>query len=195
MCFHGWIIGIGTASGTRIVLGHWERSPFGSFSDVMIEWENGHRLLLAPSRQIADFVSATYVFDEVRTVPVTVRKAATTWSVVAGPLSLGLTVGRRGLLGLLLRAVPAAIAVHPAWAAVTDPLARLLLGVRTRCSAGGGRQERYGVTDLHPVVSATATYGRRSLGPLAPVHPAVRFGAGSTPRRPSVVRIRTTVLT
>ncbi|MBI0381305.1 hypothetical protein JBE27_34865 [Streptomyces albiflaviniger] len=35
--FDGWIAGMGTSSGTRVVLGHWERSPFGPFSDVMLD--------------------------------------------------------------------------------------------------------------------------------------------------------------
>jgi hypothetical protein len=46
--FDGWIAGLGTTSGTRIVLGHWPRSPFGPISDVMLERGDGHRLLVAP---------------------------------------------------------------------------------------------------------------------------------------------------
>src|SRR2546423_15496332 len=68
--FDGWIAGLGTTSGTRVVLGHWPRSPFGAVSDVMLETPDGHRLLLASTRELADFVAATYVFDEVRVGPV-----------------------------------------------------------------------------------------------------------------------------
>ncbi|MEU0332447.1 hypothetical protein [Streptomyces sp. NPDC006193] len=193
--FDGWIAGIGTASGTRAVLGHWTRSPFGPFSDVMIERADGHRLLLAPSPRIADFVAATYAFDTVRVAPVAVRAEGADWTVAAGPLDLRFTTGRRGLTGLLLRAVPAPLAARPAWTAVTYLPARLLLGVRTRGSAGGGRREWYGALDLRPVVAATAVLGGRDLGPLAPVDPPVRFGFGSTPRRPGLVRVTTTVET
>ncbi|MBM7172773.1 hypothetical protein JQK87_31170, partial [Streptomyces sp. G44] len=130
--FDGWIAGLGTSSGTRIVLGHWHRSPFGPFSDVMLERADGERLLLAPTRATADFVSDTYAFDAVRVVPVDVRVTADTWTVSAGPLDLRFTVGRRGPLGLLLHAVPGALARRPAWSALTDRPARLLLpGVRT----------------------------------------------------------------
>lgn len=64
--FDGWIAGIGTASGVRIVIGHWPSSPFGPVSDVMIESPGGHRLLLASATRLATFVATTYRFDQVR---------------------------------------------------------------------------------------------------------------------------------
>ena len=57
--FHGFIAGMGTAEGTRLVVGHWPESPLGSFSDVMVERADGHRMLLAPSEEVAGFVAAT----------------------------------------------------------------------------------------------------------------------------------------
>jgi hypothetical protein len=192
--FDGWIAGVGTASGTRVVLGHWPRSPFGPFSDVMLEREDGHRLLLAPTRRTADFIAGTYAFDEVRVVPVRVRVIGDRWAVTAGSLlDLRLTVGRRSLPGILLRSVPGALAARPLWTGVTDPLARVLLGARTRGSAGGGRREWYGARDLRRITAASAVLEGRDLGALAPVEPAVRFGFGSTPRTPSLVRVTTTV--
>lgn len=32
LTFDGWIAAVGTGSGTRVVVGHWPRSPFGPFS-------------------------------------------------------------------------------------------------------------------------------------------------------------------
>ncbi|KAA0939297.1 hypothetical protein FGF04_12345 [Streptomyces apricus] len=195
LCFDGWIAGMGTSSGTRIVLGHWERSPFGAFSDVMLERADGERLLLAPTREVADFVSGTYTFDTVRVVPVGVGVTDRTWTVGAGSLDLRFTTGRRQLLGLALRAVPGALARRPAWSAVTDPLARLLLsGVRTRGSAGGGRREYYGAQDLLPVRAVSGTFEGTGLGVLAPVEPPVRFGFGSAPAGPALTRITTTIV-
>ncbi|NBM16711.1 hypothetical protein [Streptomyces sp. GC420] len=192
--FEGWIAGTGTSSGTRVVLGHWERSPFGPFSDVMLERANGERLLLAPTRETADFIVRTYNFDTVRIVPVGVRVAAGTWTVRAGPLDLRFTTGRRGPLGFLLRAVPGPLARRPAWSTLTDLPARLLLsGVRTRGTAGGGRREWYGAHDLRPITTVTAVLEGDDLGVMAPVEPAVRFGFASAPRKPAVTRITTTV--
>ncbi|MFB2583295.1 hypothetical protein ACEXQD_18775 [Herbiconiux sp. P15] len=82
--FSGRIAGFGTASGTRVVTGLWERSPFGRFADVMVEDARGHRTLLAPSEEVADFVSSTYTFDEVRLMPVSWRRVAGGLHVTAG---------------------------------------------------------------------------------------------------------------
>jgi hypothetical protein len=192
--FDGRIAGMGTSSGTRIVVGHWQRSPFGPFSDVMLERADGERLLLAPSRETADFISDTYAFDAVHVVPVDVRVTGDTWTVSAGPLDLRFTTGRRGVLGLLLRAVPATLARRPAWSALTDWPARLLLpGVRTRSPVGDGRREWYGARDLWPIRTVTAAYEGTDLGAAAQVEPPVRFGFGSVPRKPAVTRVTTTV--
>ncbi|MFI6360780.1 hypothetical protein ACIBJF_51725 [Streptomyces sp. NPDC050743] len=194
--FDGWIAGIGTASGARLILGYWPRSSLGPFSDVMLERADGHRLLLAPTRRTADFIAGTYSFDEVWIEPVRVRVTGDDWTVTAGPLlDLRFTAGRRGPVGLLLRAVPGALAARPFWTAATGPLARLLLGVRTRGTAGGDRYEWYGARDLHLIMAATAILEGRDLGALTAVEPPVRFGFGSTPRTPCLVRVTTTVST
>src|SRR5690606_39583710 len=39
--FRGRIAGWGTASGTRVVVGRWDASPFGAFADVMVERPDG----------------------------------------------------------------------------------------------------------------------------------------------------------
>ena len=72
--FDGWILGVGTSSGTRVVVGHWPRSPFGPVSDVMVEHPDGHRLLLAPQSEVAEFIATTYTFDQITLVPVTVGR-------------------------------------------------------------------------------------------------------------------------
>ncbi|MEW2545353.1 hypothetical protein AB0910_06150 [Streptomyces sp. NPDC047002] len=192
--FDGWIAGTGTASGTRLVLGHWPRSPFGAFSDVMAERPDGHRLLLAPTREAAGFVAATYLFDTVLVVPVAVTASGPSWTVAAGPLAWRFTAGRRGPLGLALRAVPGPLARRPAWSALTDLPARVLLdGVRTRGTAGGGRREWYGARDLRPLAAVSASWDGTGLGPMARIEPPVRFGFGSVPPAPSLVRVTTTV--
>ncbi|MFC9178781.1 hypothetical protein [Streptomyces sp. NPDC057107] len=196
--FDGWIAGVGTASGVRLVVGHWPRSPFGAFSDVMVEHAGGERVLLAPSRRIADFVATTYRFDRTEVVPVSVTGSVAVsghvWVVEAGPLSLRLRAGRRTALGRALSAVPSPLVRSPLWAALCDVPARLLMpGVRTLGRAGPGRREWYGARDLRPVLAAEAVLDGTDLGPLAPLDPPVAFGFGSAPRTPSLVRVTTTV--
>ena len=57
--FDGAIAGMGTASGTRIVVGMWPLSPFGPVTDVMLERPDGHRILFAPTDEFADFLAPT----------------------------------------------------------------------------------------------------------------------------------------
>jgi len=192
--FDGWILGLGTTSGTRLVVGHWPCSPLGAVSDVMVERADGHRLLLAQTPELADFVSATYSFDEVRVVDVAVGRAAEHWAVDAGPLHLRLRTGRRPALGLLLRCVPPPLARRPGWVGLLDPVAHALTGLHTRGTAGHGRTEFYGVQDLHTVRSVRARWDDADLGSLAPVTPPVRLGFASVPPRPSAVRVTTTVV-
>lgn len=192
--FDGQIAGVGTTSGLRAVVGHWAHGPWGPFADVMVETADGHRVLLAPDERVADFVAATYTFDETRTEPVVVTECAGRWHVETPSLSLDFTVGGRTPLGALLAAVPSTVGTSPAWCAVTDPFARVLLrGVRTRGTAGNGRREWYGATDVRRIVDATGTWEGADLGRLAPVDPPCRFGFSSTPRTPSVTRVVTTV--
>ena len=68
--FTGRILGLGFDEGTRIVVGRWTRSPYGDLTDVMVERRDGHRILLAPTQEIADTVAALYTFDEAQVVPV-----------------------------------------------------------------------------------------------------------------------------
>ena len=190
MRFQGEIAGVGTTSGFRVVVGRWDESPFGSFVDAMVATPEGHRVLVAPSAQVAELVASTYSFDEVRVEPITSQG----WVVRSPSLELDISVGRRTALGGLLRLVPRRLAESPAWCSVTDPVARVTLrGVRTRGSAGNGRRESYGATDVRAVVAASGRFDGTDLGALAAVDPAPDFGFSSTPRRPSVTTLVTTV--
>lgn len=200
--FRGQIAGVGSSSGVRVVLGWWHESPFGPFADAMIERADGHRVLLAPTADVADLVATTYTFDEVRLEPVGVEATAPeggdhgrSWTVKAPSLSLQVEVGGRTALGRLLRLVPAPVATSPTFATLADPLARLALrGVRTRGAARAGRREYYGATDVRAVTSIAGSFEGTDLGRLAPVDPPCRFGFSSTPRRPSVTSVTTTIV-
>jgi hypothetical protein len=192
--FSGRIAGVGTASGVRVVVGRWDASPLGEFADVMLAQADRLRVLLAPSEEVAEFVAATYTFDRVEIGPVGVT-GERSWLVAAPGLALRLELGRRLPLGHALRVVPRRLATAPAWAALTDPVARVVLrGVRTRGTAGNGRREYYGATDLHAVDAVEGSWQGVPLGALAPVEPEPGFGFGSTPRKPSVTSLVTTVI-
>ncbi|TGN65987.1 hypothetical protein EXE59_20060 [Nocardioides eburneiflavus] len=192
--FSGRIAGVGSSSGVRVVVGRWDDSPWGSFADVMVEDAAGRRVLLAPDERVRDFVAATYSFDEHVIESVSVEDTADGWQVTTPSLSLRLVVGGRTPLGAALGLVPAGVATSPAWCSLVDPLARLAMrGVRTRGTAGGHRREWYGATSVRTVTAAAGEWRGRDLGRLAPVDPPCRFGFSSTPRRPSVTSVVTTV--
>ncbi len=191
--FEGHIAGVGTTGGTRIVVGHWHRSPLGTFGDAMVETAAGHRVLLAPDADVARFVAATYDFDEIRVEPFTVTCGPDTWEVRSTSLRLDLTIGPPTALGRLLTVVPRVVARAPWWCAVTDVVARLVLrGVRTRGETGD-RREWYGATANASLRAASGSFDGRDLGQLADVDPPPRFGFSSTPPRPSVTDLVTTV--
>lgn len=194
--YQGRIAGVGTTSGTRLVVGHWTHTPLGAFADVMVERPDGHRVLLAPSEAVREVIEATYVFDEVRVEDVAAVECSDAWRVTSPSLDLHIEFGGRSRLGWLLSAVPDALATSTWWATLVDPVAsRVMDGVRTRGTAREGRREWYGATDLRHVTAASGTFDGRPLGSLAPVDPPCRFGFSSTPRTPSVTSVVTTIET
>ena len=191
--FDGEICGFGTASGTRVVIGRWPISPFGSFADAMVEDVDGRRVLIAPDDAVATYVGSVYAFDDVVVAPVVVDRQPGALRFVAGPLVADVALGPRDALGWALRCVPRRVAISPQWATVVDPVARVLLrGVRTRGETPGGR-EFYAATDRHRVDAVAVSWDGVDRGALTDVDPPVRFGFSSTPRRPSLVAVATTV--
>lgn len=192
--FHGEIFGIGTDSGVRIVIGHWTNSPLGQFTDVMVQFTDGHRLLLAPNEDVREFVTATYTFDEVYLTPVEFTRCGYNVELAADDLRVSVTTGGPTVLGRLLHLVPHTVSTAPWFCRISDPIARVVLrGVRTRGSAGNGRREYYGARQQHKITAAEASWRAEDLGHLTPVTPPVTFGFGSTPAAPSVTSITTTI--
>jgi hypothetical protein len=193
--FDGHIAGIGTASGLRAVAGIWQESPFGPFADVMVQLPSGRRILLAPAADAAEFIAATYSFEEVRVLNVSAGLGGQALTVDAGPLVIRAAQGGRALLGTLLRTVPRRLAVHTRWLTAVSPLAAAASsGTRTFGTAGNGRLEYYGVSDLHHISSAVVSWEGADAGTLSRIRPPVTFGFSSVPPRPSLARVRTTVV-
>jgi hypothetical protein len=192
--FDGHIAGIGTASGLRTVVGLRAQSPFGPFTDAMVQLPSGHRILLAPTEVVGAFIGAVYNFDETRIVPLAASQTADHLSVDGGPLRIRAGLGTRTRLGGAARLIPRTLAVHPRWLRAVSPIAaRILPGVHTAGTARGGWQEFYGVTDLHRIDSASVSWDGTDAGVLSAIWPAVGFGFSSVPPEPSLARVRTTI--
>jgi hypothetical protein len=191
--FEGEICGVGSMLGTRIVVGRWPVSPFGPVVDAMVEDPDGRRIFIAHDEALASYVSSIYSFDDVIVGAVDCERSTDRLRFWGGPLRIDVTLGRRDVLGWALHTVPHRVATNETWVTATDMLARVLLrGVRTRGTTPGGT-EFYAATDRHRVTGIEGTWVDTDLGDLRDVDPPVRFGFSSTPRRPSIVGITTTV--
>ena len=194
LVFTGHIAGFGSRSGARMVVGSWLTSPFGRFADVMVETSDGRRTLLAPSDEIAEFISTTYTFDDMEIGPVGVEHTADGFTVRAPGLECSGTLGGPAPFDRALRLVPSRIATAPSWLRLIDPVAaRLIPGVRTAGSAGSGRREYYGVCRTRRIVGVDGALRGVRLGGVAPLDPPVRFGFSSAPATPQLVSVTTTI--
>jgi len=194
VAFTGHIAGFGTVSGIRMVVGVWRESPFGSFADVMVQTPDGVRTLLAPTAEVAEFISSTYSFDYVVTGDVDAQLASDHLTVRAPNLDVSVTVGGPAPLDRLLRFVPGFLATRPVWLRLIDPVAsRIVPGVHTAGTAGNGRREFYGVRRTRRIVSASGRYESTPLGGLADLDPPVQFGFSSAPATPQLVSVTTTI--
>lgn len=194
LAFSGHIAGFGTGAGIRMVVGVWQSSPFGAFADVMVQTADDQRLLRAPNPEVAEFVSATYAFDDVRVGSVTAGLEDDRLTVTAADLDVTLQLGGPARFDGLLRLVPAPLASAPWWLRVINPVAGLLVpGVQTAGTAGGGRREYYGVRRTRRIAALSGQFGGEPLGGLADLDPPVQFGFSSAPTDPQLVAVTTTI--
>lgn len=199
--FVGCISASGFASGDAVVVGAWATSPLGRVVDVMWVRPDGQRVLLAPSRAAADYISALYAFDEVRVVPVSGGWDGAATAVAAGPLRVRILAGRRDTRSRLFALRPPALLTRPAWVRLEDAVARPLVGrllggaagVRAAGVAPGGQREYYGARDYRPAVDAALTIDGRGAGAMRDLPASLGIGLSSFPTRPAVVHVITTI--
>jgi hypothetical protein len=194
LVFTGHIAGAGTGSGLRIVVGRWDDSPFGSFTDVMLQTADDERVLLAPDAPIAEFVSSTYHFDRVQLGGLMADLRADLLTVSAEDFDARVHIGGAAPVDRLLRLVPRRLATSPHWLRAIDPVAsHIVPGVHTYGTAGNGRVEYYGVRRSRRVTAIDGHYRGVSFGGLAPLRPPVSFGFSSAPASPQIVAVTTTI--
>ncbi len=177
----GSITAVGFASGHRFVVGHWESSPIGPFTDVMWAGPEGWRILVA-SPTAAEFVTSVYPFEEVRSWEVGVETNVRQAIVRAGDLSLCYSLSRWAIL----------FPPRPRWITATAEnwISRRLLGVQTYGMSPTGAAEWYRTRSLRWVTSASASFNGTDLGPTSQVDRPLGFGFTDPPRRPSQVKLR-----
>jgi hypothetical protein len=177
----GSITSVGFRSGDRFVVGHWDLSPIGPFSDVMWARPDGERLLLA-SDIAAEFIASVYPFDFVYVTDVEVTLGRRRIEIDAGPVQLRLDLGR-----LVLPFPP-----RPRWvtASIENLVSRSVMGVRTVGTSPTGAREWYRTRRVRTVRSGETFIHGRSCGELGPMTRPIGFGFTDPPQWPSHVKLR-----
>lgn len=194
--FEGRIGGAAFATGDRVVVGVWARSPFGPFGDVMWADPGGERLLLAPTNEIAGFVDDHYAFDRVVVTPVVTSSRGIGIRVAAGDLELELAARRRTALGRLVRMFPLQLRTSRRWISFQDrvvrPLARPLIGdprsIRVTGRTRAGAREWYAIHDVWAADASLRIRGTPAGDAARRLAPS-GFGFSEFPSAPTIVRV------
>lgn len=133
-------------------------------------------------------MTSVYEFDDERVVPFANVGSVSPAEVhiTAGPLRIRLNAGNR-LLWL-----PGRPLAFTKW--VERPVAWALLGVRTWGTSPTGVQEWYQARSCRFIHSAAAHLDDIDLGGSRPVWPKCGFGFSESPRHPSIVEVRPTLM-
>lgn len=183
--FEGRISSSGFASGDRIVIGDWKKSPLGSFTNVMWAKPDGTRVLLSPSQKHADYVSALYNFEEVHIAPIEVIRQSKSIEIKAPPLDIKLRWGME--FGL---PIP-----RPRWfiSTVEQWFAKVFFGTSTHGLTCNGLKEWYCIYYLSKIKHASAYLDGKNLGNARNFEINACFGFSEPPKKPSSVRLRSMI--
>ena len=183
--FDGRISSCAFQSGDRIVVGDWEKSPLGAFTNIMWARPDGTRVLLSPSERHADYVSELYTFEETRIVPISIKRTKKSVSITTDELEIRYSWGRSISLPI----------PRPRWfiSTVEYLFARAIFGTRTFGRTRNGRKEWYCVKGIAWINKAEAKHNGNSLQEMGPFCTESCFGFSDPPKRPSSVRVRSMI--
>ena len=184
--FKGRITSSGFESGDRIVVGAWKESPFGEFTDIMWAKKDGTRKLIAPSKEVADYVDAMYSFDEIIIQGVEVTQQDRSLTVTCDSMKLDFEWNRgwpipfkRSLFFI---------------ATVELLFAKLFFGTQTHGVTKNQRKEWYAIDRVSKLIKASATIDGNDAGELRPLSEPCKFGFSEAPKKPSSCEVRTHIL-
>jgi hypothetical protein len=161
----------------------------------MVEHPDGRRVLVAPSVDLADFVGGVYAFHNTVVCDVFTERSPGHLHFSGGPLTADVTIGKRDALGWALRCVPPVPRHECRLGAIGGPSRPRDDARRANIRAHGDRPRDLRRHRPSPCDRGAGDVGQPGLGPLADIDPPVRFGFSSTPIRPSIVAVATTIRT
>ena len=184
--FQGRITSSGFQTGDRIVVGAWNSSPFGTFTDIMWAKPDGTRVLIAPTQEIADYVTAMYSFDEVILEDIVSREEGRSLSIKCKSMDLQFS-WKKGFAIPFKRSLLFISTVELFFA-------RLIFSTRTYGLTRNNRKEWYAIDRVSNLSEATATILGEDAGVMTPMHPPCKFGFSEAPKKPASCEVRTHIL-
>ncbi len=183
--FIGRITSTSFATGDRIVIGDWEESPLGSFTNVMWARKDGKRILISPSKKCAEYVSKIYSFEEVRICPIEVIREDKKLQVKGPNLVLNMEWGRSLMIPIK----------RPRWfiSTIECIVGNLIFGSKTYGKTRDGRKEWYMIKGISKVSKAYGEYNGETFGSMEKnLNPSL-FGFSEPPKIPSSVLVNSII--
>ena len=181
--FSGRITSCGFESGDRIVIGDWNDSPFGSFTDVMWATREGKRILIAPNTLISDYVQSLYTFEEVLIEDIKIDHRLQEMTLSSESLNLEYKWNRGW-------SIPFSRSLF--FIATVELLfARIFWGTRTHGRSKNNRKEWYAIDRVSNIIEAKATINGKDAGKKTLMTEQCKFGFSESPKNPSSVVVRT----
>ena len=183
--FDGRISSCGFSSGDRIVVGDWQKSPLGPFTNVMWAKPDGTRVLLSPSKEHADYVSTLYNFEAVHIVQLAVTRQPRGTDIVTDSRSVSFQ-WKRGI------GIPFS---RPRWfiSTIEQWIAGVVFGTKTHGTTCNGLREWYCIYNLSTIKRAEASCDGHDLGSVSKFEVDACFGFSEPPKKPSSVRLRSMI--
>jgi|TARA_Y100000996_G_C22546215_1_gene651952 hypothetical protein len=182
--FSGRITSSSFSSGDVIVVGYWQHSPFGEFCDIMWSKPDGTNVLIAPTSEVANYVSEMYDFDEIITTDIEAKITDKKIIVDTELMELDFNLGYGISHPLFMR---------PLWFVATIEyfFGRLFFGTKTHGSANNSKEEWYVVDRYDSIKDGSAVIEGIDLGECCKRTRSAKFGFSEAPIRPASVKVRT----
>ena len=184
--FKGRITSSAFESGDRIVVGSWKESIFGEFTDIMWAKKDGTRVLIAPTQEIADYVTAMYSFDEVIIEEVSTSLSERSIKVSCNTMNLEFSWNR----GFPIPFKRSLLFIQT----IELFFAKLIFSTRTYGVTKDNRKEWYAIDRVSHIKSATAQINGKNAGGFRPMKVPCKFGFSEAPKKPSSCAVRTHIL-
>lgn len=184
--FKGRITSSAFESGDRIVVGAWKESIFGEFTDIMWAKKDGTRVLIAPTQEIADYVTAMYSFDEVILEEISTSLSERSIKVSCNTMNLEFSWNR----GFPVPFKRSLLFIQT----IELFFAKLVFSTRTYGITKDNRKEWYAIDRVSHIKSATAQISGKSAGGFKPMNEPCKFGFSEAPKKPSSCAVRTHIL-